>query len=157
MPSGRCATLSRSLFTAACQMRSSSTQSRIRCIQNMLALLCPAVRISIVFLGERGTISHQAIDDAARSRSNLRLVSLENTHNRSGGSVWPLDLLNETCRAAHEHRLAVHLDGTGYRTLARRPTLISQRAAGTPIRSGSICQRASAAQVVPCWQEVANS
>jgi threonine aldolase len=61
--------------------------------------------------GERGTISPQAIDEAARDRPQLRLVSLENTHNRSGGSVWHLDALNETCRAAHNRGLAVHLDG----------------------------------------------
>jgi threonine aldolase len=61
--------------------------------------------------GEKGTIVPQAIDNAARGRPHLRLVSIENTHNRSGGSVWPLDVLKETCRAAHSRGLAVHLDG----------------------------------------------
>ena len=61
--------------------------------------------------GERGTISQRAIDDATRRRSSLRLLSVENTHNRSGGSVWPLKLLNQTCRAARKRKLAVHLDG----------------------------------------------
>jgi threonine aldolase len=61
--------------------------------------------------GERGTISEHAIDDAVHSRSGLRLLSVENTHNRSGGSVWPLDLLDETCRAARKRKLAIHLDG----------------------------------------------
>ncbi|MDC0937315.1 GntG family PLP-dependent aldolase [Pirellulales bacterium] len=40
-----------------------------------------------------------------------RLFCLENTHNRSGGRVVPLQLHNELCRVAREHDLAVHLDG----------------------------------------------
>jgi threonine aldolase len=61
--------------------------------------------------GERGTVSVRVLNDAVRSRSSLRLLGVENTHNRSGGSVWPLDLLDETCSAAHDQNLAVHLDG----------------------------------------------
>lgn len=40
-----------------------------------------------------------------------RLLCLENTHNRSGGRVVPLDLHKKLCNVAHEHGLAVHLDG----------------------------------------------
>jgi threonine aldolase len=40
-----------------------------------------------------------------------RLLCLENTHNRSGGRVVPLDLHRELCAVAHDHGLAVHLDG----------------------------------------------
>lgn len=40
-----------------------------------------------------------------------RLLCLENTHNRSGGRVVPLELHAELCRVAREHGLAVHLDG----------------------------------------------
>src|SRR5262245_12603534 len=39
------------------------------------------------------------------------VVSLEDTHNSSGGRVWPLDALSETISAARELGLAVHLDG----------------------------------------------
>lgn len=39
------------------------------------------------------------------------LFCLENTHNRSGGRVIPLDLHKQLCGVAHEHGLAVHLDG----------------------------------------------
>jgi threonine aldolase len=39
------------------------------------------------------------------------LLALENTHNSSGGAVWPLDELRETVAAARELGLAVHLDG----------------------------------------------
>lgn len=39
------------------------------------------------------------------------LLCLENTHNRSGGRVIPLDLHKRLCNVAREHGLAVHLDG----------------------------------------------
>lgn len=39
------------------------------------------------------------------------LLCLENTHNRSGGRVIPLDLHKKLCNVAHERGLAVHLDG----------------------------------------------
>ncbi len=40
-----------------------------------------------------------------------RLLCLENTHNRSGGRVIPLELHQRLCRVAHEKGLIVHLDG----------------------------------------------
>ena len=40
-----------------------------------------------------------------------RLLCLENTHNRSGGRVVPVDVQDRLCEIAHEHGLAVHLDG----------------------------------------------
>jgi threonine aldolase len=40
-----------------------------------------------------------------------RLLCLENTHNRYGGSVYPLDDLREITGLARENGLRVHLDG----------------------------------------------
>ncbi|NLH99004.1 MAG: hypothetical protein GX446_05860 [Chthonomonadales bacterium] len=40
-----------------------------------------------------------------------RVLCLENTHNRSGGRVTPLDLHNALCDTAHDLGLTVHLDG----------------------------------------------
>jgi threonine aldolase len=40
-----------------------------------------------------------------------RLVCLENTHNRGGGKIFPLDKLRAVCAWAHRHSLVVHLDG----------------------------------------------
>ena len=40
-----------------------------------------------------------------------RVLCLENTHNRSGGRVVPLDLHKRLCGVAHERGLKVHLDG----------------------------------------------
>lgn len=40
-----------------------------------------------------------------------RLLCIENTHNRSGGRVVPLDLHRDLCAVAREHELQVHMDG----------------------------------------------
>jgi threonine aldolase len=39
------------------------------------------------------------------------VLALENTHNHSGGTVWPLDELRATVAAARELGLCTHLDG----------------------------------------------
>ncbi len=40
-----------------------------------------------------------------------RLVCIENTHNRGGGSVWPLETMREVGSFAQSHNLRCHLDG----------------------------------------------
>ena len=39
------------------------------------------------------------------------LIELENTHNLAGGTVYPMEVLNEVCDNAHQLGLKVHLDG----------------------------------------------
>jgi threonine aldolase len=39
------------------------------------------------------------------------LVSLENTNNMHGGSVYPVEVMDEICDGAHDAGLPVHLDG----------------------------------------------
>ena len=48
-------------------------------------------------------------DDPHHPRSAA--VTFENTHNRHGGVVWPMEDLRAAGKAAHEHGLRVHLDG----------------------------------------------
>ena len=48
-------------------------------------------------------------DDMHSVRS--RLVCLENTHNRGGGTVYPLDKVKAISAWAHANGLAMHLDG----------------------------------------------
>ncbi|MDP9263207.1 MAG: low specificity L-threonine aldolase [Acidobacteriota bacterium] len=43
--------------------------------------------------------------------SQTGLVSLENTHNMAGGTVYPTEVANGICDAAHDAGLPVHLDG----------------------------------------------
>lgn len=43
--------------------------------------------------------------------SRNRIVTVENTHNRCGGVVWPLEQFRAVCDFAHGKGLIVHLDG----------------------------------------------
>jgi threonine aldolase len=64
---------------------------------------------------ERGVFSVPQIDEAIRPddvhEPITRLVCLENTHNRKGGVVVPLERMQEIRRFALERGLRVHLDG----------------------------------------------
>jgi threonine aldolase len=40
-----------------------------------------------------------------------RIVAMENTHNRGGGTVWPLDRVRDVGRFARGRGLSVHMDG----------------------------------------------
>jgi len=44
-------------------------------------------------------------------RAHTGLVSLENTHNMAGGTVYPTAIAEEICDGAHAMGLRVHLDG----------------------------------------------
>jgi len=78
----------------------------------------PAVhaRVSLAWLeGARGQFSGADVAAAIRTRQpwkpRSRLLSVENTSNRGGGSIWPLARIEEVCTVAHEHGLVAHLDG----------------------------------------------
>jgi threonine aldolase len=65
--------------------------------------------------GDRGRITAGAVetavnpDDAHRART--RLVCLENTSNRGGGSCYDFEEIKRIQGVCREHRLAFHLDG----------------------------------------------
>ncbi len=66
--------------------------------------------------GDRGRLSPEQIRRAAEPSSKgadqrAVVLSLENTHNASGGRVWPLGDLDAAVATARELGLAVHLDG----------------------------------------------
>jgi threonine aldolase len=65
--------------------------------------------------GERGQFDAPALQAAFRFRTRYAppqtLVEVEQTANFGGGSVWPLDKLNAVLHAAHENRMATHMDG----------------------------------------------
>ena len=50
-------------------------------------------------------------EPGGRHSPRSRLVAVEQTVNRGGGAVWPLDAIEEVARMAHRHGLAVHMDG----------------------------------------------
>ena len=65
--------------------------------------------------GERGLITCEQLAGAVRHgyywESASRLLCLENTLNKAGGVVYPLDRLQELTSTARAHGLALHLDG----------------------------------------------
>ena len=54
------------------------------------------------------------------------VISIENTSNMAGGTVYPPEVINEICDGAHEMGLKVHMDG------AR--VFNASQACGTPVR-----------------------
>ncbi|NBX24825.1 MAG: aminotransferase class I/II-fold pyridoxal phosphate-dependent enzyme [Planctomycetes bacterium] len=65
--------------------------------------------------GPGGLFDAQAVRAARRHRDihspRPRLLVVENTHNRGGGTLWPLQDLHHVAQAAREDGLAVHMDG----------------------------------------------
>ena len=66
--------------------------------------------------GDRGRLSAEQVRRAAEPSTKVAdqraaLLALENTHNASGGRVWPLEQLEDVVATAREAGLAVHLDG----------------------------------------------
>jgi threonine aldolase len=65
---------------------------------------------------ERGAIPAAILDDVLRDAADdhvarLSLVCLENTHNRHGGAIVPLERLRATADAARARGVRTHLDG----------------------------------------------
>jgi threonine aldolase len=62
-----------------------------------------------------GILSWEQIEGAIRPseyyRAQTAMVSLENTHNMAGGTVYPTAVVSEICRESHARGLHVHLDG----------------------------------------------
>jgi threonine aldolase len=63
----------------------------------------------------RGALDPDLVASSIRAKSPLfshtTLVCVENTHQASGGSVWPLDGLRAVSKVAHERDCRVYLDG----------------------------------------------
>jgi len=65
--------------------------------------------------GERGLFDADQVEALARPDSvhfpHSKLVVVENTQNRGGGAVWPLEQAKRVAAKAHELGLRAHLDG----------------------------------------------
>ncbi|HEX4999811.1 MAG TPA: GntG family PLP-dependent aldolase [Terriglobia bacterium] len=68
-----------------------------------------------VIAADRGILSWNRIRAAIRPKIYYRpqtaLISLENTHNMAGGTVYPLETSDTICDEAHALGIPVHLDG----------------------------------------------
>jgi threonine aldolase len=65
--------------------------------------------------GDFGILDLSQLEDKIRPNNDhqvrTRLVCLENTHNRGGGKVYPLEKVQAISAWAHGHGLIMHLDG----------------------------------------------
>jgi len=66
--------------------------------------------------GERGILYPEQIERAIRDSQDYhlpitRLICLENTHNRGGGTIYPLKIVEEISQIARKHHLLLHMDG----------------------------------------------
>ena len=79
----------------------------------------PAVHSGLLTIGLEGIagrFSPQQVVAEIRDRTSVhvaptRIVTVENTHNSSGGRVWPLGEIRALAATCREHDLAFHLDG----------------------------------------------
>ena len=66
--------------------------------------------------GKRGVMDPDDVKHAIRDSSNIHfprtsLIAVENTHNRGGGKIWPIEYVREIAGTAHDRGIAVHMDG----------------------------------------------
>lgn len=65
--------------------------------------------------GEDGILSwreiQKKIPEQSYARARTGLIELENTHNMAGGTVTPVEVMEEICDGAHDRGIPVHLDG----------------------------------------------
>jgi len=65
--------------------------------------------------GRRGILDASQIEEAIRPLDHhfpvTRLICLENTHNRGGGAIYPVEKIETISRLARDRGLLIHLDG----------------------------------------------
>lgn len=65
--------------------------------------------------GTRGIFSPDqvkaAIRPITRYQPKTRVVSVEQTSNMGGGTVWPVQTVRQICEVAHQNHLLTHMDG----------------------------------------------
>ena len=68
-----------------------------------------------VVRGEQGILTWDIVSKVIRPhiyyRPQTALISLENTHNMAGGTVYPTKQAHEICDKAHDAGISIHLDG----------------------------------------------
>ena len=66
-------------------------------------------------VGPFGVLSPEAVTAAIRPAAehfaHTGAVEMENTHNRCGGTIWPLEAMQAVAAVARERGIKVHLDG----------------------------------------------
>jgi threonine aldolase len=104
--------------------------------------------------GENGILSPESVESALclnpdHHYSPTTLITIENTTNRGGGAIYPIETVTEIGRIAREHGLKVHCDGArifnavvesgvpidGYATHVDSISFCFSKGLGTPVGS----------------------
>ena len=92
--------------------------------------------------GVRGVFTAADVEAALRPADQhfapTKLVCIENTHNRGGGSVWPMERIREVAEVSRARGLRLHLDGARLWN-ASVATGIPERDYAAPFDSVSVC------------------
>jgi len=92
--------------------------------------------------GALGVISAETVERAIRPVNEhfarTGAVEMENTHNRCGGTIWPLEQMEAVAAVSRLHGIAVHLDGARIWN-AHKVTGVSLRAYAATADSVSVC------------------
>jgi threonine aldolase len=99
--------------------------------------------LTIGLPGTQGRFSPDQVVAEIRDRTSVhvaptRIVAVEDTHNSSGGRVWPLDELDAIVATCREHDLVVHLDGARLVNAAIATGVDAARLAG-PFDTATLC------------------
>ena len=80
---------------------------------SMMAWFCGCIARTVA--SPDGILRWPDVEKVLRSRgphnAPTTLITLENTHNMAGGTVYPADVIREICHRAHERGIKVHMDG----------------------------------------------
>lgn len=92
--------------------------------------------------GARGIFTAADVEAALRPPDQhfppTKLLCLENTHNRGGGTIWPLERIRKVADIVRRNGLAMHLDGARLWN-ASVATGIAERDYAAPFDSVSVC------------------
>src|SRR5260370_28586600 len=92
--------------------------------------------------GDFGILDLSQLEDKIRPINEhlvrTRLVCLENTHNRGGGRIYPLEKIEAISSWARQHGLAMHLDGARLWN-ATRASGIAAKEWTSHFDTGSVC------------------
>lgn len=65
--------------------------------------------------GKKGIFTLEQVKEAIRTKDyhdpQTKLISIEQTSNLGGGTIWPLEIIKEICTFAREKGLTTHMDG----------------------------------------------
>lgn len=72
--------------------------------------------ITKILPGVNGVLTADQIDHSVNRTDDIHaaptgLIALENTHNRAGGTIYPLDEIQKISEVAHRRNIPLHLDG----------------------------------------------